>query len=771
MLVRTAALTQAFKRRLRNTPGPNAGTDLSQGVPILQAQFPGGGLTLVVEIAWGADPTQPSSTWTWVEATHDVKINGQNHITLTTGRLDETSTAAPASLTLRMDNTLGAYSQTATGPNWPNVQRGTPLRMRYFLSGVEAATGIEHLFQGYISSFEPQFDQSGRYAITNIQTDGVLRRIGQQGDAIQSTMRLYTPGVANLVAYWPMEDGVGAAVFGAAVPNTPILGWAGTPQLAADSTMLGSAPLPVLQNLVYVSGTINGATGIGQVRLLVAFPAATSALADQTVLMRVFTNGSIQYWDLQYRSGGNLAVVGYQTGAAVFTSGPSTFSLDGVGAQVSLQLQQSGPDISVTYSAYRQNAETSTYVTGTASAQTMGAITGVTLLPAGTGSTSIAMGHLTVQNANTDILDNSQAVSAYAGEFADARIGRVLVLARAESRGMYEADTATRMGYQQQDTILSLIREVEATDMGYVFDGHNASLTAWSHSAIENRTVDLTLDATTGVLAHPFQPIDDDQLLKNQWTVSQRGGSSAVATDVTSSVGAQAVGAYTDSRTVNVFTPLNAAAAGAFGDKAVMDRAYWLLHQGTVRGYRFPALVIDFHRAPQLLPLFTAINTTGLGRVDITNLQSVYPQLFTVGTLQLLAIGAKHTIDQFTWTAEYNCIPIEQWRVAVVAANSGDTGINIGRLDTSLSQLVSDVAPAATSMTVATLAGPLWSTDADDFPLTVNVGGLPVTVTNISGGSSPQTFTVDPTTVLTLTPAGSDISMWLPPPLAIGSTT
>ena len=60
---------------------------------------------------------------------------------------------------------------------------------------------------------------------------------------------------------------------------------------------------------------------------------------------------------------------------------------------------------------------------------------------------------------------------------------------------------------------------------------------------------------------------------------------------------------------------------------------------------------------------------------------------------------------------------------------------------------------------------------ADDFPLTVRVAGLPVTVTNITGASSPQTFTVDPATVLKSLPANSDVRLWNPPVIALGGVS
>ena len=46
---------------------------------------------------------------------------------------------------------------------------------------------------------------------------------------------------------------------------------------------------------------------------------------------------------------------------------------------------------------------------------------------------------------------------------------------------------------------------------------------------------------------------------------------------------------------------------------------------------------------------------------------------------------------------------------------------------------------------MSTPSGPLWTTSAvtaDDFPLTIAINGYPITVTAISGASSPQTFTV-----------------------------
>jgi hypothetical protein len=189
-----------------------------------------------------------------------------------------------------------------------------------------------------------------------------------------------------------------------------------------------------------------------------------------------------------------------------------------------------------------------------------------------------------------------------------------------------------------------------------------------------------------------------------------------------------------------------------------------------VEGYRYPTLEIAFHHSPDLLFNALFIASGGSGRIDITNLSTVYPQL-QVGTVSLLVVGMTHTITKFTWTTTFNCVPFDPWRVAVLAQTSGDTGEFVERLDTSGSAVASTVDSGASSISVTTTTGPIWTTDPDDVPLTVSIGGLPITVTAISGSGSPQTFTVDPATVTKTLTAGLAVTVWKPPALGIGATS
>jgi hypothetical protein len=77
------------------------------------------------------------------------------------------------------------------------------------------------------------------------------------------------------------------------------------------------------------------------------------------------------------------------------------------------------------------------------------------------------------------------------------------------------------------------------------------------------------------------------------------------------------------------------------------------------------------------------------------------------------------------------------------------------------------IASGATSMQVDTTnaASPLWTTSAGDFPFDVVVSGERMTVTNITGASSPQTFTITRSVngVVKAQSAGADVRLFFPP--------
>jgi hypothetical protein len=70
-----------------------------------------------------------------------------------------------------------------------------------------------------------------------------------------------------------------------------------------------------------------------------------------------------------------------------------------------------------------------------------------------------------------------------------------------------------------------------------------------------------------------------------------------------------------------------------------------------------------------------------------------------------------------------------------------------------------------TVTTVGPPAGPPWTTDPDDYPLTLSVGGVPVTATACSGETSLQTLTVEPLPLARR--AGMPVALWDPRPIGL----
>ena len=84
------------------------------------------------------------------------------------------------------------------------------------------------------------------------------------------------------------------------------------------------------------------------------------------------------------------------------------------------------------------------------------------------------------------------------------------------------------------------------------------------------------------------------------------------------------------------------------------------------------------------------------------------------------------------------------------------------RWDTAGSELGSGITSTAESLSVVTMSGPVWTTDEDDLPFDLGIGGERIRVRAVSGSTSPQTMTVHRAVngVVKSHDAGAAISLW-----------
>ncbi|TCO64957.1 hypothetical protein [Actinocrispum wychmicini] len=325
---------------------------------------------------------------------------------------------------------------------------------------------------------------------------------------------------------------------------------------------------------------------------------------------------------------------------------------------------------------------------------------------------------------------------AYRGHSGEAPANRFVRIAAEEgvatdSYGDYNPlRPLTLMGPQSEKTLLDLLDECVTVDRGSRYEPKSSVAVALrTVGSALNQTPAVSLDYSAGYVGDPFQPILDDQGRLNDVTTTRPGG-----------------GTYTVARTVgpkNTHDPGTVAGAvgrydGSFevnvaADAMLPEQAGWRLNNGTVSAPRYPVVVVDL-RAPSVTQaVAVGVLDTGIDDlIEVTHATKAgvyYPA-------RLLVRGYTETFDTaFRHTITFTGSPAEPYDVFVlggsVLAGQSDSG--------NPSTLTTGVNTTATSLTVAS-TGYLWKTGAQTTQ--ANLDGEQVTITNIAGSASPQTFTV-----------------------------
>lgn len=640
-----------------------------------------------VRVALGADLSADPLTWPWQDITDAVRWD--EGVKVTTGRRDETTTGTGGTGSMKLDNRDGRFTRrNPTSPFWGLLSKNTPI-----WAEVDAGSGWKTRMEMFVNEWPKMWaDRSANDATSTIRCAGVQRRLAQ-GQVFKSALRRVYLSNAQPVpaAYWPCEDEEGADSVASGLSTTGVTLGGITPHFATG--IGGSA------GALDLVGTGAGLTSS------VALPSASGFQIELTGR----SNGVESYISFDVYCGDLLVSLSFDVSLS-----------DDASHHVTYRLEQSGADVAVTI--YRDGVFTSSStLLGFTLANTLQLISRPVTVAAFTPVTSgtFLVSHVAVYGYSAIGLPTTRAEAAdgYAGEMAHERMTRLC----AEEGVVFEtvAATSQAMGPQGIDTLLALLRECETVDGGVLYE-KRWGLAYLSLDERYNPPVSLALDIAEGHLADIPEPADDDQRTRNRVTVTRTDGSEYTAeqTDGPMGTGAQGPGVYDDSVTLNVAT-----------DDQLSQQAGWRLHIGTTDEDRWPDLALNFAHDPDLISAWTTLPPAA--RVTIAHPLSQMPP----DPVDLIIEGYTERWDSKRWTASLNCSPASPYRVGAVASTSG----NIGRVDAAASTLAADATSSATSLSVAS-TGALWRTGSVNFD--INVGGERMTVTNISGGSSPQTFTV-----------------------------
>lgn len=623
---------------------------------------------------------------------------------------------------------VSGYATTITGYGWIGIRSGvgagnTNIPVTFSYDNVVVSYPR---FYGEIGSLKPGWDDSGKDIIAEVDAGSILRRIGQGNSPIGSSMkRGLTRGSPEVVAYWPCEDPRTATRISPGIPGIAPMDIIGAGTTFATNTDFDcSDPLPTPGASTWL-GRVPAHTVVDrtQTRFLLSIPGG--GVADQT-LFSAFLSGTAYRISVDINSAGSMRVAAYNTAdVLIIASAYNLFAMNGVPKWVSLEYRQANPTtIAIDLAVLAPGASTGLSLS-------LGGITvtgtmGITKLVQVHAIGSVPVGHISVHRQWTSLFDLGQELAAWDGERAVDRASRLCTEEGIPFILTGNATDSPQMGPVGSNTLGELLAACAEMDLGTLSEAiGDAGIYYRTLSSTYNQSAGLTLDYSLGQVAPPFEPTDDDQMIRNDITVKRVKGGEAHAELTTGRLSVQApkdggIGRRDTSYTVN-----------AYSIDQLPDMAGWLLHIGTVDETRYSTIGVDLANpnvvAAGLEPTVMGINMDD--RLVIINPKSTQ----SPDSISQLARGYTEYISTLAHTVRFTCEPESPFNVIEL-----DSGIQ--RLDSDVSTLTSNISNNATSFQVSMSDESIWSTSSGDWPIPVTIGGESMLVGSVTGSTSPQTF-------------------------------
>lgn len=578
-------------------------------------------------------------------------------------------------------------------------------------------------FCGGIHSWPPRWAEGGADLWVPIEASGALRRMSQGASALRSSLYRDLSTKTNLVAYWPLEDGESSSTVAGTVGGQDLT-VVGDVTLSADSSVAGSDSLPT-----FATGTFMGRVPFYDVpadqRIFCVLNVPETLPGTSRSVLQIRSTGDVEEWRLRVRSDGSISIHGWTSSSTEVVNSIHSVNLLGKVAVVWLWLEDDGPNTNWQIGSVEPGQALPVGVTQGTRANTLtGRFTSI-IVGSGTDLGGTSIGHVALMDSDVhgafwDTISSS--LIAWTGEEAHARFTR---LANEEGiTGIVHGSESELMGAQTRSTLLDLWQQCVDTEFAYLNEyGCNGFLLRL-HKTVENQDPKITLDYDSGHLTEPLEPTDDDQQLRNDITVSRADGSSAHAMLETGPLSIEEVGRYDESVELSLHQ-----------DGQTQHQAWWRLHLGTVEAARYPSVTVDLLKNPSLRADVLSLEPGD--KIRLTNL----PEWLPPDDVDLLILGRSPEIlgSDNRHLVTFVCAPASPWTVGI--AGSAD----YGRADTVNSEVAQAfLVGTETTLRVATIAGPLWTTDPAEFPFHVTVSGVTLNVTGITSSTYPlQDFTVD----------------------------
>lgn len=667
-------------------------------------------------------------------------------INLSRGAGDEGQVSPPSAATLQLDDRSGDYNPSnPTSALYGLAGQNTPMRIS--LGGSpQSATEASGWQQGRSAT--------GTKRWADMDCGGILRRLGTNSSPVKSpafATLTTAASQADSIGYWPLEEekfATSVSGYGASPTLTPT----GLIDFGAYTGHPAATRMLTFGADGRLSASVRTHTSTGEYKFVGLWHIPSSVPTDGVLYSMTFAGGTLGRVDIytNWSIGPPFEVISIAwygpTGTLIDID---SFDVSGYlwdrPCMVSIELTQDGSDIDIVGLIVNQVDVflESRVLTG----QTMGTLV---TAAAGGNAAGCSFGHFDIgtdTGAFADFIspnaDGALGTRAFVGEHADYRFGRLC-----DENGIAYTivgtalDTQT-MGTQPSDTLVNCLAECARTDAGLMFEPRDVvGLVMRTGRDLINQASALDLSFTGKHVSIPLAPITDDRYTRNDITAKRRNGGTyrAFLASGRKSIQPQPDGVGQVEGKVDVNPEL---------DADLVDHAYWWLHRGTVDEVRYPTVTIDVTAQPAAF--VAAVNALDIGdRITLSDL----PTDWSYDTASLLVLGIKQVIGSHSRRVTLNCVPASAFEVGIVGADDGSTDLRGQAVDTDKSTLGSGISATATSLSVASTGGVVWTTDSNDWStsrngtspdgagLFITIGGETMRVTNITGASSPQTFTV-----------------------------
>lgn len=707
-------------------------------------------------VAFGEDISVAADTWYWIQ----LQSRGQNMRT----RFWEDGTDPPDWQLTRHD-----------GEDY--LDAGVPPRagaVGFYVFGGSATVTFDSIqvdqwrAHTEIAELPPRYDLSRQDRWVPIQSRGILRRLGQGRKALEPPVTLHLESYAPLtVGWWPLEAGSESRS-----PNrvTGRIVGGGRPALitgisfGADDTLPGVAAVASVSSDTMRVSMRAGSVGNTGAWTHLMYLKWDQAPASSTMLASVQCAGTGTQWRIWASTGGAISVEVLQSDGTVL-DGSGDFGLYGSVADygdwvaTTIYVFQDGSNIKWAFNYHIPGSE-DFWTTGTRTvAGSVGRYLGTEIYgTANHNSMGFKFTHVLGYAGDLPFVtsDFALAARAYAGELMLTRFRRLC-----ENAGIpylvYGLNSGDEeMGPQLPAKVLDLLEEcAQVGDAILEEDRDNFALVMRTRKSMYvQEPVELDLDE--GHISAPSEPVADDQLTRNDVTISRPGGSSARSIQETGPLNIQ--DPEDDPDGVGVYD--TAAERNVERDDQLPPIANWHRHKGTQQDPRYPAIAADLTSSTYLVD---AALSAAVASIDLGDLLRVANTEVSPDPTDQIVKQTVEKIDQYEWSRQFVATPGRIYRVGLLGYST--------RLDTSNFVTEAEfVSGTDTSLSIERVdtAGKRWVRPEDQaiaFPMDVIVSGVRLTVTDVDGTTDPQTMTVEQTPVngvIKTIPAGTPVRVYEP---------